>query len=174
MKRFESGVQYTLASPENVDEMRTFLYEHGKNQWNHIPEEGVDAEMRAVTEGRAFARLALVDCEIGGFAVAYPGYARFSKLNDPDIPASAVGYIGNVVVDTQHVGKGIGAALLEHVKTDMAGRGMRLVNIDCHEENTASRGMMRKAGFTELAVFEDLNRRFVGSRRTFVGIARLD
>jgi hypothetical protein len=40
--------------------------------------------------------------------------------------------------------------------------------IDRHEENLASAGMMRKAGFTELRTFVDLQRRDYGSRKTTV------
>ena len=40
--------------------------------------------------------------------------------------------------------------------------------IDRHEENLASAGMMRKAGFVTLKTYLDLERRDYGSRKTTV------
>jgi L-amino acid N-acyltransferase YncA len=40
--------------------------------------------------------------------------------------------------------------------------------VDRHSENIGSAGMMRKAGFKELATFVDLDRRDFGNRSTTV------
>ena len=46
--------------------------------------------------------------------------------------------------------------------------GVDAVFVDRHEENLASAGMMRKAGFTEVETYADPRRRPHGSGRTTV------
>ncbi len=67
------------------------------------------------------------------------------------------------------VGKGVGTALLEATKKVLFAYNIRWVDIDCHEENKPSRGMMRKAGFKEVAIYLDVERRTVGSCNTWIG-----
>ena len=49
-----------------------------------------------------------------------------------------------------------------------AARGLHAVYIDRHEENAASAGMMRKAGFTVIDTFDEPAKRPHGSGRTTV------
>ena len=149
--------------------MFALLTEHGPNQWNFLPEDGVKSEMQDVADGRAAAILAKDGEKIVGFAVAYPGLIRFPKLTTSKLDQSKFGYIGDVVVHPNYSGRGIGSSLLNQAKAFLSASGVVEVHIDCHEENAASRGMMRKAGFEELATFHDPDRRFVGSRRTWLG-----
>lgn len=158
-----------LALASDVGAMHEFLMEHGTNEWNYLPADGVAAEFRDIADGRAFAVLAEHDQLLMGFAIVYPNMIRFPDFTSPALPASSVGYIAEVVVHKNYAGKGVGAALLEEVKVVLLRLGMTEVNIDCHEENKASRGMMRKAGFEELALFPDHDRRTTGTRNTWVG-----
>ena len=83
---------------------------------------------------------------------------------------SCIGYIGDVVVDGAFTGQGVGTRLLEECISKLVQRGVHLIYIDCHEENRASRGMMRKAGFTEVVTYLDIERRTCGSKKTWVGL----
>jgi ribosomal protein S18 acetylase RimI-like enzyme len=78
------------------------------------------------------------------------------------------GYICEVVVHRQFQGGGLGTALLREAITCLIEQGFREIYIERHEENAASAGMMRNAGFMEIATFHDPARRKHGSRCTTV------
>ncbi len=59
-------------------------------------------------------------------------------------------------------------ALLKQALALLAAQGVYTVYIDRHEENAASAGMMRKAGFVEIDTFAEPARRPHGSGRTTV------
>lgn len=158
-----------LALASDMGVMHEFLVEHGTNEWNYLPADGVAAEFRDIVEGRAFAVLAECDQVLIGFAIVYPHIIRFPEFAHPTLPASSVGYVAEVVVHKAFAGQGVGATMLDEVKRVLVELGVSEVNIDCHEENLASRGMMRKAGFEMLALFPDYNRRSTGTRHTWVG-----
>ena len=160
---------YRHAKADDVDEMYSLLKEHGPNKWNYLPEGGVIAELRDVADGKAVSILAELGDYIVGFAIAYPGFIRFPEYTTPSNSTEIIGYIGDIVVHMEHSGKGIGTVLVEEVKAALIEHGISEIYIDCHEENTASRLMMKKAGFEEVAVYFDPERRFVGSRRSWVG-----
>jgi len=162
-------MQLRRAIAGDVSEMRLLLMEHAPNEWNYLPEDGVTTELRDVVEGKAIALVAELETKIVGFAIAYPGFIRFPEYTAPNTSAAAVGYIGDVVVHTEYSGKGIGTTLLTETIGLLSTLGVSEVNIDCHEENKASRGMMRKAGFEEVAVYLDQERRSTGSRRSWIG-----
>lgn len=164
-----SNIKYLKAEASHTPEMQSLLMKHGPNEWNYLPEEGVKAEMEDVASGRAIAVLAEAEEKIIGFAVAYPGLIRFPAIVDSRKDAGACGYIGDVVVHSDFAGKGIGSKLLNEAKSLLREAKVQEIHIDCHEENAASRGMMRKAGFRQLALFDDPDRRFAGSRKTWLG-----
>ncbi len=65
-------------------------------------------------------------------------------------------------------GQGLGSTLLEKAVARLGEKGLVDLYIDRHEENAASAGMMRKAGFSELHTYADPERRPNGSRRTTI------
>jgi ribosomal protein S18 acetylase RimI-like enzyme len=152
---------------DDLDVMRSLIFTHGANDWNYLPEDEVAQEFEDVRSGRAIAVLAEDRGEIIGFAVSYPSLIRFPELSD-STEQSSFAYICDVVVNRKHAGKGVGAKMLTKSQIELVARGAKTIFIDCHEENLASRGMMRKSGFVEVAVVDDPERRFVGSRRTVV------
>ena len=77
-------------------------------------------------------------------------------------------YVAEVTVHAQWGGQGIGSTLLEHIATAAKEQGVDGLIIDRHEQNLASAGMMRKAGFVEVDCFLDLKRRHTGSRKTTI------
>ena len=149
--------------------MRSLLFEHGANQWNYLPEDDVEQELDDVAGGRAIAVVAESADILIGIAASYPAFIRFPDYTSAEMKLDEVGYIGDVVVHREYVGRGIGTKLLEQVMSKLSEINILSVYIDCHEENLASRQMMKKAGFVEVATYVDHERRAVGSRKTWVG-----
>ncbi len=161
---------FRTATASDVEEMRSLLVEHGSNDWNYLPQEDVTKELADVAEGKAVGLIVEIDKHLVGFAILYPGLVRFPQYTDPGIPEENVAYTGNVVVHSEHAGKGLGTNLMEQAKMILLKHGASRIYVDCHEENAASRGMLRNACFEEVALYFDSERRFVGSCKTWVGL----
>ena len=73
-----------------------------------------------------------------------------------------------MVVHCDSRGQGIGSRLLEECKERLRALGAERIYVERHEENRASAGMMRKAGFEIIDTFFDPDRRPTGSRNTVV------
>ncbi|OQS38796.1 GNAT family N-acetyltransferase [Chromobacterium haemolyticum] len=159
--------QYRLAGAGDVDALRTLITEHGPNPWNWLPADGVEQSLRQVAAGEAWAALFERDGLLGA-AILYRLHDAFPQHRPADVAADAAGYIMEAVVRRDQAGQGLGSLLLRQACEDLAARGARWVTADRHEENAASGGMMRKAGFVELASFDDWERRASGSRRSTV------
>ena len=102
-----------------------------------------------------------------GFAVLIMKEACPSKLSKYSALAN-IAYIGDVVVASSQSGKGLGTQLLEEAIKIAGIEKCGYVYIERHEENAASAGMMRKAGFELVDTFHDPDKRTAGSRRTSV------
>lgn len=159
--------QYRLAGAADVDALRALIMEHGPNPWNWLPEEGVEESLRQVADGEAWAALFERDGLLGA-AILYRMHDAFPQHRPAGVATEAAGYIMEAVVRRDQAGQGLGSLLLGQACEDLAARGARWVVADRHEENAASGGMMRKAGFVELASFDDAERRASGSRRSTV------
>lgn len=187
-------IEFRDASVAELDNLKTFLFEHGPNPWNHLPVAGVDEELALIAQGKASALMAVEQNELLGFAIFYHSdtlpsrYLQYTGGQQPAI------YISEVVVHKAHAGQGIGNQLLIKIierenplmessadaeivagGAEADGAGMiagaketTALLIDRHEENLASAGMMRKAGFVTLKTYLDLERRDYGSRKTTV------
>ena len=79
-----------------------------------------------------------------------------------------VRHVGEAVVHRAHRGRGLGSRLLTAAVERMRAMGLREIYIERHEDNEGSAGMMRKAGFEVIDVYDDPRRRVVGSGRTSV------
>ena len=187
-------IEFRDASVAELDNLKTFVFEHGPNPWNHLPVAGVDEELALIAQGKASALMAVEQNELLGFAIFYHSdtlpsrYLQYTGGQQPAI------YISEVVVHKAHAGQGIGNQLLIKIierenplmessadaeivagGAEADGAGMiagaketTALLIDRHEENLASAGMMRKAGFVTLKTYLDLERRDYGSRKTTV------
>lgn len=167
-------IEFRDSSVAELDKLRTFLFEHGPNPWNHLPVAGVDEELALIAQGKASALMATEQNELLGFAIFYhrntlpTRYLQYTRDNQPAI------YISEVVVHKAHAGQGIGNQLLMHiieranplVGSPTGPKEPTALLIDRHEENLASAGMMRKAGFVTLKTYLDLERRDYGSCKT--------
>ena len=181
-------IEFRDASVAELDNLKTFLFEHGPNPWNHLPVAGVDEELALIAQGKASALMAVEQNELLGFAIFYHSdtlpsrYLQYTGGQQPAI------YISEVVVHKAHAGQGIGnqllikiierenplmessadAEMVAGIKMIAGAKETTALLIDRHEENLASAGMMRKAGFVTLKTYLDLERRDYGSRKTTV------
>lgn len=146
--------------------MRALLLRDGSNEWNYITSESINSQLQLIDEKKALAVLA-EDNEIVGFAILIFREACPSMLRQYcDISSTA--YINDVVVSLNQSGRGVGSKLLLEA-IDLAQReNCNKVYIERHEENRASAGMMRKAGFEIVETFYDPEKRTAGSRKTSV------
>ena len=146
--------------------MRELLIKEGSNEWNYITDESIWHQFQLINQGEALPVLA-EDTSIVGFAVLIIKEACPDKLSKyaalPDIA-----YINDVVVASNQSGNGLGSRLLKESINIARNEKCSQVYIERHEENLASAGMMRKAGFELVETFYDPNKRTAGSRKTSV------
>lgn len=154
------------ACAEDIPAMLGFIFEHGPNPWNYLPQDAVLAHLQGIAEGGV--RAVLAEGEGGGPAgfVTYLASSNFSRYQAPERRDLPQGYVGEAVVHRQLTGRGLGSRLLGEAVQGLVGMGIHDIYIERHEENPGSAGMMRRAGFVELATFADPERRSSGSRRT--------
>ncbi|MDP2368974.1 MAG: GNAT family N-acetyltransferase [Rhodoferax sp.] len=161
------AIDFTPARAQDLPALLRLIWTHGPNDWNWLPVEGVQAHLRDIAEGRAYAVLAW-QSEILVGAATYCLTRQFSRYQAPDRANAQHGYVCEVVVARDQAGRGLGTTLLEKVIDRLTVTGACEVYIDRHEENAASAGMMRKTGFVEIDTFAEPVRRPHGSRRTTV------
>lgn len=153
------------AQPADIQVMCELLLEHGPNPWNYLPEADVRAHLQAIASGETLAVLVEGGSGLLGF-VSYRLTHDFSAHQPTGREAQQHAYICEAVVHRGCAGQGLGSRLLEATIERISALGVQDVYIDRHEENAASAGMMRKAGFTELLSYDDHARRSHGSRRS--------
>ena len=160
------GYRIRDARPDEAAALKTFLLTHGPNPWNYLPEDGVAEHFADLAAGRVAALVLEQGEALAGFITYLPSLASSHPslaFEEGDGPAA---YVAEAVVDRAHAGRGLGGALLAAVRDRLISLGAARIYVERHEENNASAGMMRKAGFGELATFDDPVRRASGSRRT--------
>lgn len=146
--------------------MKKLLLKEGPNEWNYITDESIEYQFNLIQNGNALAVLA-EENEILGFAVVILKESCPSKLSKYD-QLSTIAYINDVVIAASQSGKGLGTKLLKESIRLASIEKCSKVYIERHEENLASAGMMRKAGFELVETFNDPNKRTSGSRNTTV------
>lgn len=160
------------ARAQDIDGLCALIFAHGPNPWNHLPEAEVRAHLQAIADGSVQAVLAERGGELLGF-VSYQRSRYFQRYQPAARSASEHGYICEAVIHLQMAGRGLGSRLLVQAVAHLAEEGVQDIYIDRHEENAASAGMMRKAGFVEIETYADPARRPHGSGRTTVCCLRL-
>lgn len=158
---------YRKALTEEFSFLKNFIFKHGPNPWNYLPEEGIDNSFLLISNNRGEALVASDGETIIGLAIffypsALPESFQKYAQSEPSI------YIAEVVVHNDYSGRGIGSQLLNEVIAMAPNFNATKVLLDRHEENAPSAGMMRKTGFEEICTFSDLDRRHSGSRKTTV------
>ncbi|MBU1822023.1 MAG: GNAT family N-acetyltransferase [Bacteroidetes bacterium] len=153
------------ARPADILPVQNLIFEHGVNEWNHLPEKEVIAHLLAIMEGKVRGIVAEENGKIVGImtyetGIFYPDY-------EPS-PDRVHGYIAEGVVHRDLVGHGVGRAMLNEVLAAFAQQGITHIYAKRHEENPFSGRLLEKAGFEIVATFYDPEVRPNGSRRTTV------
>jgi ribosomal protein S18 acetylase RimI-like enzyme len=161
------GITFIQALPEHLPTFQSLILEDGANVWNWLPADGIAAHIHDIGCGAASAVLAMEGEQLVG-AVSFCSTQDFARYQAAQRKDALHGYICEAVVRRDQVGRGIGAQLLELAVQTLKAQGLQEIYIDRHEENAASAGMMRKAGFLELETFAEPERRPHGSGRTTV------
>lgn len=173
LETLSAAVVFAPARATDLPLMSGLIFDHGPNSWNWLPVEGVQAHLQDIRDGRAHAVLAWQGQALVGLAT-YCLTRHFCRYQAPERSDAEHGYVCEVVVAPQCAGRGLGSELLHQVNSALAVMGIREVYVDRHEENRASQGMMRKAGFEEIDTFAEPARRPYGSGRTTVCRIKLD
>jgi ribosomal protein S18 acetylase RimI-like enzyme len=150
---------------EHLPALQALIFDHGTNIWNYLPEDGIRQHLADIAEGRAHGVLALQDGQIVG-AVTFCLNTDFDRYLQSPLRGMPQGYVCEAVVRRDQAGKGLGTRLLRETLSALRQMGAQAVFIDRHEENRASAGMMRRAGFVEIETFAEPWRRPHGSGRT--------
>ena len=161
------------AGAEDIEALCALILEHGLNPWNHLPEVEVRQHLQGIATSATLAVLAEEQGRLLGF-VSYRLTEDFAAHQPAARAGQLHGYICEAVVHRDCTGRGLGAQLLTAAVQDLWRLGARDVYIDRHEENAASAGMMRKAGFAELLTYADPAGPPIGSGRTTLCCIRRD
>ena len=161
------GVAIVPARAEHLPALQALIFDHGANIWNYLPEDGIREHLDDIAQGRAHGVLALQDGHILG-AVTFALSTDFDRYLPVPLRGTPQGYVSEAVVRRDQAGQGLGTRLLREALSAMEKMGAQVVFIDRHEENRASAGMMRCAGFVEIETYADLRRHPIGSGRTTV------
>lgn len=168
-----SDICIRSAQSADIPSLCELIFEHGPNPWNYLPEADVRQHLQAIGDGTTAAVLAEDDSGLLGF-VSYRTTRDFASHQPAERREALHAYICEAVVRRDCAGRGLGSRLLEAAVEQLGEDGLQDIYIDRHEENAASAGMMRKAGFVELLSYEDPQRRTQGSRRSTLCYRRFD
>jgi len=160
-------IEYRNALIEEIDDLKELLWKYGPNEWNYLTKEGIDSEFSLVKDGWASVVVATYKNEIIGFSVLIDGnkspdyLSKYGSLYE-------MCFIGDVVVSSNYSGKGIATQLLKKCLDEAKQKKYKTVLVERHEENLASAGMMKKAGFNIIDTFYDPDKRETGSRNSAI------
>ena len=163
----QADVHLAAAGPQDLPALRALIFDDGANIWNYLPEDGIGEHLEDIAQGRAYGVLALEEGQLIG-AVTFGLSTDFDRYLPPQARGTPQGYVSEAVVRRDRVGQGLGTRLLREALAELGKLGADVVFIDRHEENLASAGMMRRAGFVEIETYPDPKRRPHGSGRTTV------
>jgi L-amino acid N-acyltransferase YncA len=160
-------VELRNAKAHELEALQNFLTTHGANQWNYLPEDGIDQQFQRLYKGTDYCLVAIDGGHPVGIAV-YSQPGDIPTLFEPYVAKNPAVYVAEVTVHGEWGGHGIGSTLLNHIAVTSKASGANELILERHEQNLASAGMMRKAGFVEIDCFLDLERRETGSRKTTI------
>lgn len=160
------------ANADDTATLLAFLYDHGVNEWNHLPEGPIRAHLAGIAAGTSHAVVAEQDGRLIGFVSLELG-RDMARYQPAERQGEVHGIVHEAVVHREHCGQGIGTRLLTEAVKRIAELGCRDVYVARHAENLGSAGMMRKAGFAVIDEYDD-PRRTSGNRRTAVSHRAID
>lgn len=155
------------ATAADIEALQALILMHGPNRWNHLPADAIRAHLDDLADGATGAVVACEGAELVA-AVTFEISDAFARYLPPAQRHVPQGHVCEAVVRRDRAGRGLGARLLRAALARLRQRGHAVIYIERHEQNAASAGMMRKAGFEVLETYDDPLRRPHGSRRTTV------
>jgi ribosomal protein S18 acetylase RimI-like enzyme len=161
------GLAIVAARAEHLPALEALIFDHGANIWNYLPQDGIREHLADIAQGRAHGVLALQGETLLG-AVTFGLSTDFDRYLPAPLLGSHQGHVSEAVVRRDRTGQGLGTRLLREALSALAALAAKTVFIDRHEENLASAGMMRRAGFVEIDTYADPRRHPHGSGRTTV------
>jgi len=160
-------ISYRSAASEDIEAMKSLVFEHGPNEWNYLPPEKVTAHLDGIGTGESQGCVAYLQNRLIGL-VTFEICNSFARYEPAMHQGQLHGCIVEGVVDRQFAGQGVGSRLAQMCKQALRAAGITRIYVERHAENLASAGAMRKAGFVEVETFYDPERRTSGSRETTV------
>jgi len=155
------------AAHQDIAMMQAFIFEHGKNSWNFLPEDEVRAHIAEITTKKVQAYLEEINDECVGFACFYLGIPpSCQKYEENQI--NKVAYLSEIVVHRDYVGQGIGSQLINALKENLIANNITRLYAERHADNIGSSGVMTKTGFKIIDEYADEQRRPEGSKKTVV------
>lgn len=151
----------------DVGMMQIFIFDHGKNPWNFLPEDEVKAHIAEITTEKVRAYLAEINGECVGFACFYLGLPLSCQKYEKN-QMSKVAYLSEIVVHRDHAGQGIGSQLICALKEYLMANNVKRLYAERHADNIGSSGVMVKTGFKIIDEYDDEQRRPTGSKKTVV------
>ena len=154
-------------APGDIAAIVRFIFQHGPNEWNYLPEDGVRENVGSIATGKTRAVLAFTAGELIG-VVTYETGHRYPQYQPPGRREAEHGYLSEAVVHRAYTGQGIGTRLLHTAIERLFQQGMREVYTMRHKDNIPSRRMMEKCGMEVIDEYYDPDIRPTGSRHTVI------
>ncbi len=166
-----SDLNIRAATTADIPAMTDFILTHGPNDWNYLPAANVRGHLNEITTGIVQAVIAERTKQMLGFITFHSGANLIYEYAKDIAPHhlnknKPYAYIAEAVVHRETAGQGIGTQLLRAATEILIQQKFTEFYIQRHADNQPSGGMMRKAGFTELATFADPDHRPTSSRQT--------
>ena len=70
----DDSISLREAQAKDIPALCEFLFDHGANEWNHLPEEPITAHLNRIADGLAYAVLAEENGQLIGFVSFELGY----------------------------------------------------------------------------------------------------
>ncbi|HSW71447.1 MAG TPA: GNAT family N-acetyltransferase [Gammaproteobacteria bacterium] len=151
----------------DISMMQVFIFTHGINPWNFLPEDGVKAHLSGISSQMVQAYLAEVNGECIGFASFYLGLPPSCQKYEEN-QENQVAYLGEIVVHHDYVGQGIGSKLINTLKEHLIANNITRLYAERHADNISSSALMKKTGFKVIDEYDDEQRRPTGTKKTVV------
>ena len=155
------------ANQIDIPMMQSFIFKHGKNPWNFLPEDVLKAHIAEIKNKKIQAYIAESNDECLGFACFYIGLPSTCQKYERKVSIN-VAYLSEIVVHRDYVGRGIGSKLINALKGYLIENKVKRLYAERHADNASSSGVMTKMGFKIVDEYIDEPRRSTGSRKTVV------
>lgn len=167
-----TAIKMRFACAADCVALQQLILTHGPNDWNYLPADGVELTLQQLAAGAVQGLLAEQEGRLLG-VMLFVVSDRYPDYRPAEIAAEQAGFLIEAVISRDCAGMGLGSRLLLAVCDALQAQGCRWICADRHQQNAASAGMMRKAGFAELGSYDDPAHRWSGSRHTTVCGRRL-